>query len=156
MNFLEISKQIIRDNVYLTMATASGGRGDPWASPVYYAYDDHYNFYWISSPRSQHSVNIGNNDHKIAFVIFDSNAKLASGQGVYLEGKAYELDREEEVAAAIGIYYARRGKPPRPAEDFMGKAPRRMYRAVPEKAWMNTDEKQDDYIIDGRVEIKLR
>jgi hypothetical protein len=56
----------------------------------------------------------------------------------------------------LELYYSRKHKSTKPAGDFLGDSPRRLYKAVPEKIWMNTDEKINGYIIDAKVEVVLK
>jgi hypothetical protein len=74
---------------------------------------------------------------------------------VYFEGTAHELDNEKDVDIASQLCYSRKNKPAKSADNFLGASPRRMYKAVPSRAWMNTVEKVDGYIVDGKVEVKL-
>lgn len=154
MDFNARAKEIVAQNLYLTMAT-SDKAGNPWVSPVYCAYDDHYNFYWTSKTDAQHSKNIKENGGKIAFVVFNSSAAEGTGEGVYFEGIAYEISDEKEVEIASHLCYSRKNKHPKSADNFLGASPRRMYKAVPGHVWMNTYEKVNGYGVDGKIEIKL-
>ena len=154
MDYNARAKEIIAQNIYLTMAT-SDSAGNPWVSPVYCAYDDHYNFYWTSTPAAQHSKNLKENSGKIAFVIFDSGVHEGTGEGVYFEGIAYEIEDEKEVNIASQVCYFRKNKPPKSADNFLGASPRRMYKATPSRVWMNTFEKVDGYAVDGKIQIQL-
>ncbi|HEY5220627.1 MAG TPA: pyridoxamine 5'-phosphate oxidase family protein [Candidatus Paceibacterota bacterium] len=155
MDFNARAKEIIAANIYLTMST-SDKEGNPWVSPVYCAYDGQYNFYWTSSPDAHHSRNIKENGGKIAFVVFDSSVAEGTGEGVYFEGTAYEISDEKEVEIASQLCYSRKNKAAKPASDFLGASPRRMYKAVPKCVWMNTDEKISGYIVDAKVEVQLK
>lgn len=151
--FIQRTKEIISKILYITIATASKD-GSPWNSPVYSAYDEEYNFFWISSPEAQHSKNIKENN-RVFLVIYDSTIAEGTGEGVYIQAKAYELTDEEEITHALQYHYGRKEKSPRPAIDFLGNQPRRIYKAVPEKVWINTDKKIESHHVDGRVEIPL-
>jgi len=155
MDFTIRAKEIIAQNIYLTMAT-SDGAGNPWVSPVYCAHDEHYNFYWTSTPVAQHSKNLKENGGKISFVIFDSSVHEGTGEGVYFEGVARELSDKKEVEVASQHCYSRKNKPPKSVDNFLGASPRRMYKATPSRIWMNTFEKVDGYVVDGKVEVNLK
>jgi nitroimidazol reductase NimA-like FMN-containing flavoprotein (pyridoxamine 5'-phosphate oxidase superfamily) len=45
----DIARRLIRENLYLTLATADAG-GSPWVAPVFYVAAEDEHFYWISSP----------------------------------------------------------------------------------------------------------
>ena len=49
----------------------------------------------------------------------------------------------------------RSGKTFGKAENFLNDAPRRVYKAVIKKVWMNVDREVDGHFVDKRVEIKL-
>ncbi len=89
----EIARKIIKDNIYMTIATADKS-GEPWISPVVFGYDEDYNLYWMSDKNSKHSKLISQNN-KVAIVIFDSKAPEGTGDGVYTVGRAAELLERE-------------------------------------------------------------
>lgn len=150
----ERAKEIIEKILYLTIASVSED-GQPWNTPVYSAYDKNYNFYWASDQNGQHSRNIRANPN-VFLVIYDSTVPEGTGEGVYIKAKAYELADEKEIKDALAPLYTRKHQDPekrRPAE-FLGGYPRRVYKAVPEKFWMNADGEKDGNYIDVRVELE--
>lgn len=152
--FVKKAKEIIEKILYITLATVSKN-GRPWNSPVYSAFDHNHNFYWISWRENQHSKNIRENS-RVFIVIYDSTVSEGTGQGVYLQAKAYELNDEKDIENALKYLDGRIGKQGRhKAARFQGDMPRRVYKAVPEKAWVNVDSKINGEYIDKRVEIKL-
>lgn len=127
----------------------------PWNSPVYSAFDQNYNFYWASDQNGQHSKNIKENPD-VFLVIYDSTAAEGTGEGVYVKAKAYELTDEEEILHALEVLDKRVGKTKeRDAKAFLEDYPRRVYKAVPEKFWMNSDGDVNGNYIDIRVEVEL-
>ncbi len=152
-NLVTRAKEIIAKIIYITIATASKD-GSPWNSPVYAAYDERYNFFWTSSPEARHSKNIAANPN-VAIVIYDTNDPEGTGEGVYIEAQASELNDEQEITEALKFFYGRKNKETRPASTFLGNSPRRLYKAVPEKVWMNTYQKIHGQGIDGKIEINL-
>jgi nitroimidazol reductase NimA-like FMN-containing flavoprotein (pyridoxamine 5'-phosphate oxidase superfamily) len=147
------AKQILSEILYITIATVDAA-GRPWNAPVYSAYDEEYNFYWASAIHSEHSRNIRGNPN-IFLVIYDSTVPEGTGEGVYIQAKAYELADEHETKAALRYYYGRANKAPPSASAFLGSRPRRIYKAVPERVWMNDLKEVDDTTIDVRIEIEL-
>lgn len=147
------AKEIIAKIIYITIATVTSD-GKPWNTPVYSSFDTHYNFYWASWEENIHSKNIKNNP-KVFLVIYDSTAPEGTGEGVYIEAMAHELTDQKEIEHAMQSYYGRKNKKPRKAEEFLGNYPRRFYKAVPQKAWMNSTGDVDGNFVDTRVEIKL-
>jgi len=84
-----LARTIIDSNMYMVLGTADES-GQPWVSPVYYASAGYKEFYWVSSPEVRHSRNIAMRP-QVSIVIFDSQAPIGTGQGVYMSGIAEEL-----------------------------------------------------------------
>jgi len=152
-SFVKQAKKIIERNLYITLATV-GNDGLPWSSPVYAAYDEKYNFYWASGKNARHSLNI--KEKKIvSFVIFDSSVPWGKGKGVYFQAKAYELADEKTILHAFKYRYGRIRQPEPPIEEFLNTAPRRIYKAIPEKIWISVDAEDNGYFVDKRIELSL-
>lgn len=151
--FTAQAKEIIEKIIYITIATVCED-GMPWNTPVYASYDEQYNFFWISTQDSQHSKNIAHSS-QVFLVIYDSTVQEGTGRGVYVKARAAELTDEDEITHALKYHYGRKNKSPRPVTDFMGPASRRVYKAIPEMFWINTDEKVDGHHIDSRVKLDL-
>ncbi|MBI2028282.1 MAG: pyridoxamine 5'-phosphate oxidase family protein [Candidatus Levybacteria bacterium] len=77
------AREIIAKILYITIATSTKD-GIPWNSPVYSAFDESYNFYWISWLENQHSKNIKDNN-QVFIVIYDSTVPEGMGKGVYIQ-----------------------------------------------------------------------
>ncbi len=45
------AKEIISKIIYINIASVSED-GLPWNTPLYYAFDENYNFFWTSSPEA--------------------------------------------------------------------------------------------------------
>jgi uncharacterized protein YhbP (UPF0306 family) len=84
-----LARTIIDANMYMVLGTADES-GQPWVSPVYYASAGYKEFYWVSSPEVRHSRNIAIRP-QVSIVIFDSQAPIGTGQGVYMSAIAEEL-----------------------------------------------------------------
>lgn len=152
---IEQAKRILKSNNYMTLATAIDNK--PWSTPVFYAYDEHYNFYWYSRKDTWHSLVIKENN-KVAASIF---GVADEGFGVYLEGIASEV-REDELEHVIEIYAAKGAKNDEERkqlttqEDFLDDALVRMYKLVPNKIYVsNESTKWKGKWIDSRSEVKL-
>ncbi len=145
------AKEILEKIRYATIATASRN-GKPWNSPVAHEYDDQLNVYWFSDKENQHSRNVRENKH-VFIVIYDSTVPDGEGEGVYIEATAYELSDPEEIRLARRI---KEGPDMDAPDDFMGEAIRRVYKAVPQRVWMNDAEVKDGiFVRDYRVEVQL-
>lgn len=148
--------EIIKEIKYITIASVSL-EGQPWNTPVYSAFDKDLNFYWFSDKNSQHSQNVRNNN-KVLLVIYNSTVPEGTGEGVYIKARVSELNTPEEILAAKGILDERVGKEKeRNAENYMGDAVLRGYKATTLQVWMNDDDKDEkgNYIRDIRAEVSL-
>lgn len=147
------AKGIIEKIFYITIASISED-GHPWNAPVFSAYDKDYNFYWGSYRDSQHSRNIRSNKN-IFLVIYDSTVPAGKGEGVYMKAAAKEIEDLEEIEFAHRILETRHSVPYWKLEQVQGSGAIRLYKAVPEKVWMNGEGEADGHYIDVRVEIQL-
>lgn len=150
------AKKIIAKIKYITIATASKD-GMPWNSPVYSAFDEEYNFFWASDQNGQHSKNIAENNN-VFLVIYDSTVPEGTGVGVYIQAKAYTLEDPQEIKHGLKYLDGRVNKKKDPTTriaEFQKDKPRRVYKAIPEKIWINVDSEIDGHFVDKRVEIKL-
>jgi uncharacterized protein YhbP (UPF0306 family) len=84
-----LARAIIDDNLYMTLATADEA-GRPWASPVYFAFEEYREFIWVSRPESRHSLNLAVRP-ELGIAIFDSRVPINTGRGVYISATAEEL-----------------------------------------------------------------
>jgi len=83
MSLEQEARKIIEENMYCSLGTASRS-GLPWVSPVWFAYDKDYTFFWYSRKDAVHSMNILENKNT-AIVLFNSTVAEGQGNGVYLE-----------------------------------------------------------------------
>ncbi len=151
---LKVAKEIIERITYLNIASITP-EGKPWNTPVYCSLDSDLNFYWVSWKENQHSVNVRTNPNIFA-TIYDSTQPAGTGVGIYLEGKASELSNIKEVFHALKCHYGRERRTVRDVVEFLSKLPRRAYKFVPEKAWINIDDTIDGNFVDKRAELDLQ
>lgn len=147
------AKQVISDIIYMTVATADAD-GEPWNSPVYSAYDEEYNFYWVSWAENQHSKNISSNG-KAFVVIYDSTVPESTGFGVYMKGSAVQLTKKDlpEMLKALTLLARRKNTEQKKPTDFLALLPRRVYKFVPEQIWVNADGAIKGNFVDQRIDI---
>jgi general stress protein 26 len=143
--------EIIHQTIYAAVATADD-QGQPWNSPVFVVYDQQLTFYWASAQSSQHSKNIQANGRAF-LVIFDSQVPWGEGKGVYFQTTATVVEDPAEIKKACEMRTARGAKVAQNAEDFMGDKPRRIYKAVPQKVWVNHDATHQGYYVDQRRQV---
>lgn len=147
--------QAILDTInYVTIATVSND-GQPWNTPVAsFHFDNDSVLYWASWQDNRHSQNIRANG-KAFVVVYDSTpANNQPSAGVYMQGEAFELTDEQEVMQAALVFKDDLYNPS-DGRQYLGDYPRRIYKFVPEKIWMNDDDKVDGNFIDIRVEAEV-
>ncbi len=157
----EKARNIIKNNFFMTIASATKD-AEPWITPVYYAFDKNYTFYWYSGKNTKHSSLISKNN-RVAIAIFNSNASEEEAGGVYITGKAFEVT-EKELPLALETYFTRslpnepeeRQKMINAPEDFLDNSVLRMYKVIPEHIYVSNEaDKWNGKWIDSRSEIKL-
>jgi uncharacterized protein YhbP (UPF0306 family) len=135
-----VARDIIDSNAYMTLATADEN-GRPWASPVWYAAEGYAHFYWVSSPEARHSRNLAARP-EVGVVIFDSQAPVGTGQGVYMSAIAEEL-AGTELDLCIGVFSRRsqaHGAGGWTREDVTPPARHRLYRATASEHYVLDDK----------------
>ena len=147
------TKEIISKVPYVSIATVSED-GQPWNAPVFVSYDEDYNFYWGTNRNSQKSKNIVLNN-SVFLVIYNSAAPAGKGEGVYIRAIAKELTDPTEIEFAHKLLQDRHVAPYWKLEEVQGNAPVRIYKAVPEKFWINSGQEENGHYIDTRVEVNL-
>jgi Pyridoxamine 5'-phosphate oxidase len=122
--------EIVAANRFMTLATADL-RGQPWATPVWYAPDGDDALLWLSRPDTRHSRNVAERP-QLAIVIFDSSADPDDAAAVYFEAVA------SQAPDRVGVYSARstgQGLREFTSEDVTAPGPFRLYRAEIVSAW---------------------
>ncbi len=111
------------------------------------------NIYWVSDKNGQHSKNIKENS-RVFIVLYDSTATEGEGVGVYIQAVASQVTDPNEILKVRRIKKGSHFQ--QSPDDFLGGSIRYMYKAVPEKIWLNEAEVVDGaFIRDYRVEISI-
>ena len=149
----------LKEHNTLTLATWEQER--PWATALFYA-SDGFDLFFLSDPKTRHSVDLEANPI-VAVTIQEDYQEWASIKGVQMEGRAYVVVEEEDMARAVAVYvekypfvagYLRLMMSPfaRIAiflDRFMEKlsfiphlpaAPARFYKIVPKRIWFTDNE----------------
>jgi uncharacterized protein YhbP (UPF0306 family) len=137
--------------LYITLATVSPD-GLPWNTPVFAAFDEAYQFFWVSASQVRHSQNI-KATHRVAIVVYDSTAPAGTGKGVYIEAQADEVSEEQEIIHALHTLERRGWK--KPLKEVMGASIHRVYKAVPEHMWISTVGNLNGQLFDTRLAVDL-
>jgi hypothetical protein len=140
----QVARTIIDDNRYMVLGTADE-RGRPWVTPVYYAPSGYAELYWLSSPEAQHSRNLAGRP-ELSIVVFDSQAPVGEGQGVYMSAVAEQLEgadaeRGIEIFSSVSVSHGAR---PWTLEDVREPAVLRLYRARVSEHWVLDPERRPD------------
>ena len=149
--------EILNSNIYCTLSTASND-GEPWVSPVFFAFDKALNIYWLSEETSKHSELIKSNS-RVSCVVFNSDASAGADNAVYFSGNA-EIYSGEDVNEPLNLLEVRGPK----AGDFSryevsdvtGESPWRLYHFTPSKAWiLGENQKVRGWAVVRRLELEL-
>lgn len=89
----EKARAIINGNKYMVLATA-GKDGKPWGCVLNYVHDDEYNFYFLSSQKSEHMRQI-KHEPVVFMVIYDSHCTKEEQDEVQIRGMARPVTQEE-------------------------------------------------------------
>jgi uncharacterized protein YhbP (UPF0306 family) len=153
----EKARAILLNNRYMTLAT-SGGEVLPWASPVAYAVDGSWRFYWYSARNAVHSENILHNQNVTA-AVFNSTASFDEVDGIQMAGLA-EVLPVSQTALIHELYWAHcfpdpdvRKKFQRPISDFEGSSILRYFSFQPLDMWKYDTETTD---FDQRLMVDLK
>lgn len=153
------ARRILNTNKYMVLATASS-ENTPWSTPVFFAFDEKYNFYWYSRKDAKHSLSISKNNQVSACIFGIGNSD--EGFGVYIKGKAVEITNDDllhatKVYAEKAATNAQVYKQLTTVEDFLNESILRMYKLVPDKMYIsNESTKWKGKWIDTRSEIFTR
>lgn len=134
------AKELLRIVRHAALATVNDD-GSPHNTPVFSTFADDLAFYWASGTQAQHSQNVAR-DGRVFIALFDS---LERGGGLYVQAHAEELKDAADIEAALAVINqnrARWDRPPVTADDYKGG--QRLYRAQPQKAWVNVTERDQD------------
>ena len=87
------------------MIIATVSEAGPWICSVYYAIDDQFNLYFISSPTAKHVADLERNN-KVAIAVTDTTQKFEmQKRGAQMIGTAEKLvSGSDEYAAAIKLW----------------------------------------------------
>lgn len=145
MNNNNLAKQIIKENIYLSIATMGK---KPWVAAIRYKVDKLYNFYFASKQDTIHVAHILK-ESMTACGIFDSHQEDGTGQGIQMEGKTVLLDGEE-LKKAVKLFWPE--KIEKMVDNFSGVSIYRFFKFTPEHVFVLDPT---DIAVDRRVEVML-
>lgn len=125
---------VIEANKYMVLGTVTAD-GLPWVTPVYFTPDGHTDFYWVSSPDSEHSLNVARNPN-VSIAIFDSSVPIGGASAAYFRAHVEEVP-DDELDRCAALYSGRlpelRTFTP---DDLRAPADLRLYRARTTEHWV--------------------
>lgn len=145
MNNNDLAKKIIKENIYMSIATM---KDKPWIAAIRYQVDETYTFYFASKKDTIHVAHILENP-ATACGIFDSHQEDGTGQGIQIEGKAHLLEGGE-LQKAIEKFWPNEIE--KMTENFSGGSIYRFFKFVPEHIFILDPT---DIAADRRVEVTL-
>ena len=146
--------ELLRENPYCVLSTCHANT--PWITPLLYAYDEHWNLYWISSVKSRHSEFLSNNPKAVA-IVYQEPGYGRETSALYIEGTVEVCDDASSVMAALEQYSVRTesGFSNSP-EDYLLDSPCRFYKLTTSKAQSLGEAWWDNnLLIDRRVEVAI-
>lgn len=79
----------------------------PWAAPVYYLFDEDFNLYFVSNPKTKHCINISKNP-KVSITIANSEQDTeGKKKGFQARGLAKKVISVSEIKEIIKIWNKR-------------------------------------------------
>lgn len=104
-----------------------------WSNPVYFAWDNKFNLYFISQMESRHMKNL-QRDNRISISIYKTEQK-EDVLGIQLEGQATILTgNQEAMKKAFDIYFGRAGKG-KDQEEYINNPTWHFVKIVPEQIY---------------------
>jgi uncharacterized protein YhbP (UPF0306 family) len=153
-----VTRQIIDENTYMTLATSVDD--NPWACALFMGVDEQYHLYFVSNIQTTHVQNVLKNKH-VSVVVFDSHAISGEANGVQLTGSCRRLVGEEVQRGIDAIYTKRYPDPAERAqrnltvEEFSrpdtDPTARHIYEITPEHVYVLDKQSGED----AQVEIDL-
>ncbi len=143
------ARQIIEENNYMVLAT-SDLESTPWATPVFYASNKEYRFFFLSATDSKHAKNIEVNP-KAGIAIFDSRQKMGKTDGIEMEAKISVVGKgkiEEAIITYSNKVFPRSNMPPLERyipSQYLPPSEFRFFEAIPSNIFVTG--------VDRRVEV---
>ena len=158
VDIIDLAARIIKENRFLSLATTNK-KGEIWATPLSYSYDEGCNFYVTTAVDSVHINHVRANPY-VAFSIFDSTRRVSDIDGIQVYGIMGEVE-PNELERIVKAYYLHVF--PDPNERKLWEAPAeyftkdefpvyRFYQIKPINLYKRDTENID---VDRRVEIDI-
>ncbi|WP_281646855.1 pyridoxamine 5'-phosphate oxidase family protein [Parendozoicomonas sp. Alg238-R29] len=147
-------EELLKSNHYCVFSTANS-RAEPWSTPLFYAFDEHWRLFWISASSGRHSQNLAENP-KASAVIYEPPGVSHEVSALYLSGMV-SICQGEQLSYALGIYMKRTelGVSGR-VEDYQENSPCRIFCLDTDEAFtLHEPEWEDNLLLDKRVAVEI-
>lgn len=101
MNLRKLIEDYLKKAKLMQMATAVNNQ--PWVCSVWFAADSDLNIYYFSSATRRHSEEVLKNNKVAGAVVLPQNPNDPP-RGLYFQGKAEVLQKQEDIDKAISVY----------------------------------------------------
>ncbi len=106
-NWKKYLVECLESTEFCCLATIDAELGT-WTSPVYFAWDEWFNLYFVSQPPSRHMQNLVK-DKRMAVAIYSTKqSTFGDVIGIQLYGDAQLLTSKDDVYKAYASYYGRK------------------------------------------------
>ena len=155
--FYQEALEILNSQMYCVLSTASL-QGEPWISPVFFAFDEKINLFWVSEECSRHSTLVKQNP-RLSCVVFNSSATPGEGNAVYFSG-GVKIVAEDQLQKPLKLLKARATKSgpfsKYEISDMIAESPWRLYQLTPVNAWILKDKAEvRGWEVDRKQELDL-
>lgn len=100
------AEKTIRDNIFdqriMSLATSKGEQ--PWSCCLHFVADENLNMFWLSSPESRHSLELGTNSNAAISIAVSAESPTFAIQA---EGKAHLVQDESELKRSAELFNAK-------------------------------------------------
>lgn len=131
----------------MQLATATPD-GAPWVCNVWFAADDDFSLYWISSTTRRHSRELADNSRVAASICLVRDPSESARGALQIEGDAKQITNPLEIAKALKLYVKRGIFTKKQIETFMADIahPHRLYKLTPQTIVL-FDTTRHEYIV---------
>lgn len=104
MDIEEAIREYLANVIHMSLGTSADNK--PWVCEVHFAFDSELNLYFCSFPMTRHCQEINQNPH-VSGAITMQHGMGEKPLGIYFEGRAEELELQEENDGGFRAYTGR-------------------------------------------------
>ena len=158
IDMVKLTRKILKENKFMSLATTNK-KGEVWATPLSYALDEEYNFYFTTVLDSTHVEHIKENPY-VSFSIFNSTVKISDVDGLQIKGIVGEVEKED-LPKIVTMYYIQLFEDPKERKEWEAEPEYftkndfpvyRFFQIVPTEIYKRDTENDD---VDRRIQINI-